>query len=203
VRARIEALFLRNIGKIVTRQQIIKASKDPRTGVEPENWHQRLSELRTDVGYTIQTGRDRPDLKPGQYVMPSADRRKGASGRVRPTPETWQRVLARARHTCEWTEGDTACALKNGDLDPVGGGTVRLTPDHMHPHSMDPRCDPDDPGAWRALCGRHQVIKRNFWDSTSGKLNVYAIVQASTRAEKRKVFEFLLEYFRDENKTDE
>ncbi len=53
VSARLEALFLNNVGLVVTREQIIAAARDPVTGKEPENWHQRLSELRTDKGYTI------------------------------------------------------------------------------------------------------------------------------------------------------
>ena len=47
VRARIEALFLDNVGKIVTREQIQEVAADPKTGKVPENWHQRLSELRS------------------------------------------------------------------------------------------------------------------------------------------------------------
>jgi hypothetical protein len=50
VRDRIRAFFIANIGKVVTREEIIAASRDPETGKEPENWHQRLSELRTDEG---------------------------------------------------------------------------------------------------------------------------------------------------------
>lgn len=53
VRARIEAFFLDNVGKVATREQIIQVATDLRTGRVPENWHQRLSELRTDYGYTI------------------------------------------------------------------------------------------------------------------------------------------------------
>jgi len=53
VKKRIEALFLDNIGKVLSREQILKVAADPKTGKEPENWHQRLSELRTDDGYTI------------------------------------------------------------------------------------------------------------------------------------------------------
>jgi hypothetical protein len=63
VKKRIEALFLDNIGKVLDRQQIIQVAKDPKTGEEPENWHQRLSELRTDDGYTILSWRNREDLK--------------------------------------------------------------------------------------------------------------------------------------------
>jgi hypothetical protein len=53
IRQRIEALFLDNIGKIITSEQICKVAMDPVTKKQPENWHQRLSELRTDEGYTI------------------------------------------------------------------------------------------------------------------------------------------------------
>lgn len=53
IKQRIEALFLDNIGKIITREQILSVATDPITRKQPENWHQRLSELRTDDGYTI------------------------------------------------------------------------------------------------------------------------------------------------------
>ena len=39
---RIEAFFLDNIGKVATRAQIQRVARDPKTGKEPENWHQRL-----------------------------------------------------------------------------------------------------------------------------------------------------------------
>lgn len=88
VKKRIEALFLDNIGKILTRQQIIKASIDPKTGRQPENWHQRLSELRTDDGYTILSWRNRRYLNVQEYLMPHKSKRPGSSKRVRPTDST-------------------------------------------------------------------------------------------------------------------
>ena len=57
--------------------------------------------------------------------------------------------------------------------------------------------DVHDPAAWQALCGRHQVVKKNFWDHSTGKLNVYAIVQAAPRKVKREIYEFLTEFFGD------
>jgi adenosyl cobinamide kinase/adenosyl cobinamide phosphate guanylyltransferase len=65
----------------------------------------------------------------------------------------------------------------------------------MSPHSVSPNSDPADEKAWQALCGRHQVTKKNYWDNTTGKLNVYAIVQAASNTDKRIVFDFLLNYF--------
>lgn len=195
VKKRIEALFLDNVGKIITRETILQVARDPKTRQEPENWHQRLSELRTDDGYTIQSWRDRKDLKVGEYLMPNIEKRTGASKRVRPDLDTWNEILRRSNNCCEWNEGGELCALKEGDIDPIGGGTVKLTPDHINPHSVNPNSDPHDPGQWRSLCGRHQVVKKNFWDSNSGKLNIDAIIQAIPVNDKKRALDILLQYF--------
>ncbi len=199
VKRRIEAFFLSNIGRVVEREEIIEAARDPETGREPENWHQRLSELRTDDGYTILSWRDRKTLKPGQYLMPADEKRPTAGRRVQIDPDTWKEVLRRAGYACEWRDGDYTCGLKDGEIDPVGGGKVKLTPDHKQPHSLDPDIDPSDPSQWQALCGRHQVMKKNYWNHQTGKLNVYAIVQGAAETEKRRVYEFLKSYFEEDS----
>jgi hypothetical protein len=195
VRKRIEALFLSNLGKIVTREMIIEAATDPASGRQPENWHQRLSELRTDAGYTILSWRDDPKLAVEEYLMPSAEKRSSAGKRVKPTPACWEKALANARHACEWDEDGQLCGLKEGDVDPVGGGHVKLTPDHKSPHSINPKTDPGDPNQWRVLCGRHQMMKKNYWDNQTGKLNITGILQAASEKEKRAAFNLLLKYF--------
>jgi len=128
IRERIEALFLDNIGKIVTHELILQVAKDPKTGVEPENWHQRLSELRTDKGYTILSYRDTSDLKISEYLMPTSARRPIAGKRTRPSKKTWGEVLERAAYKCEWGEDGMPCQLKEGDIAPfvdVTGGYIR------------------------------------------------------------------------------
>lgn len=195
VSKRIEALFLNNVGLVVTREQILKAAQDPKTGRDPENWHQRLSELRTDKGYTILSNRDWADLKPQEYVLATIDRREIAAKRVRPTRKTWNLVLQRAGETCEWQEDGQLCRLPQGGIDPVGGGTVKLTPDHTTPHSVNPNSDPNDPGQWQALCGRHQVMKKNFWDGATGKINLIAVLQAASMKQKKAALDFLQKYF--------
>jgi hypothetical protein len=165
------------------------------TGKQPENWHQRLSELRTDDGYTILSWRNRGWLRVEEYMMPSAEKRPSAAKRVKPTPETWQKVLVRAKNACEWTEGNISCKLKDSEIDPIGGGKVKLTADHKNPHSVNPDSDPNDTRQWHALCGRHQIMKKNYWDSNSGKMNVYAIIQTATKSEKKIICKFLLDYF--------
>jgi hypothetical protein len=38
-------------------------------------------------------------------------------------------------------------------------------------------------------------MKKNYWDTNTGKMNVYAIIQSSTNTEKEIAFKFLLDYF--------
>ena len=195
VRARIEAFFLENVGRVATREQIIEVATDPGTGRQPENWHQRLSELRTDYGYTILSWRNRGDLRVSEYLMPSAERRDTAGRRVRPTAGAWRETLESAEFRCAWEEDGQPCGLRQGDIDPVGGGTVRLTPDHRKPHSLNPNADPGDSSKWQPLCGRHQVMKKNYWDDDTGWLNVIAIAQSASESEKRRLYELLKSYF--------
>jgi hypothetical protein len=195
VRLRLEALFLANVGLVVTREQILAAARDPSTGREPENWHQRLSELRTDSGYTILSWRDWKALAPQEYVLAGLEKREIAGKRVRPTGACWSQVLARAHHACEWREDGLLCELSNGAIDPIGGGTVKLTPDHLKPHSVDPNADPENPDQWQALCGHHQVMKKNFWDSATGRVNIIAILQSANLSQKKEALKFLQNFF--------
>ena len=197
IRERIKALFLDNLGKTVTREDILEVAKDPESGRIPENWHQRLSELRTDEGYTILSWRNRRDLKVSEYLMPTSEKRATAKKRVKIYPGAWKTVLKRANYRCEWNEEGTICGLRAGDIDPIGGGTVHLTPDHKTPHATGIEIDPRNPEQWQALCGRHQVMKKNYWDDTTGWLNVYAIIQSASEQEKKQVYEFLKKYFKE------
>ena len=197
VRARIEAFFLDNLGKIATGEQLIEVATDPKTGRSPENWHQRLSELRIDKGYTILSWRNRGDLKVSEYMMPNAEQRDAAAKRTRPEAATWLNVLAQSDNRCAWEEDGVVCGLRQGDIDPVGGGTVKLTPDHKNPHSLHADIDPKDPSKWQPLCGRHQVMKKNYWDDETGWLNVLAIVQSASEVQKRQVLDFLKRYFNE------
>lgn len=195
VKRRIEALFLDNIGRVVSREEIIYASRDPATNKEPENWHQRLSELRTDEGYSILSWRDDKSLKPGQYLLKTSEKRPEAHKRIKPTPAAWASILQRANNKCEWIEDGIACTLKEGDIDPVGGGKVKLTPDHITPHSIDPSIDPNDLTKWRVLCSRHQVTKKNFFDSATGKINYLELIKSAPIKIKLQIFNFLKEFF--------
>ena len=80
---------------------------------------------------------------------------------------------------CAWSEGGAICGLKDDSIDPVGGSTVKLTLDHKMPHSIHANVAPKDPMKWQPLCGRRQVMKKNYWDGETGWLNVPAIIQSA------------------------
>lgn len=193
---RIEAFFLDNLNKVITRKQLLEVAKDPKTGREPENWHQRLSELRTDKGYTILSHRDRDWLSLGEYMISDVTR-VSRTKRITIDQHAWKKVLQRSGKSCEWNEGNYTCGLKEGEIDPVGGGTVKLTPDHKTPHSFGKTINSKNLNEWQVLCGRHQVVKKNYWDNVTGKLNIHAILQSATEKEKRNAFEFLKNYFKE------
>jgi len=147
------------------------------------------------MGYTIQSWRDSNDLKVEEYRLVSAEKRTSAGKRVKINPKTWKAVLDRAENACEWQDGAIRCALKEGAIDPIGGGTVKLTADHKTPHAINPDADANDPTAWQALCSRHQIVKKNYWDHRTGKLNLYAIVQSAGIKQKREIYKFLKQFF--------
>ena len=68
-------------------------------------------------------------------------------------------------------------------------------------YAVDPNSDPENPKQWQALCGRHQVMKKNFWDGATGKVNVLAILQASSVEQKREALSFLKQFFGEKDKT--
>ncbi|MGI4846706.1 MAG: hypothetical protein ACRYGK_00990 [Janthinobacterium lividum] len=57
-----------------------------------------------------------------------------------------------------------------------------------------------DPAQWLALCGRHQVMKKNYWDSGTGKINLVGILQSVGEKQKKEALNFLLNYFKYEIK---
>jgi len=191
VRGRIRDFLVRNIGKVVTRQQIQEAATDPDTGKVPENWHQRLSELRVDEGYDILSWRDREGLKLGQYLLESANPKRVAKPREYLTAEEKSKLFARDGHRCQWP----GCSLAAGATDPTGGGSVVLTADHKSPHSLADGQWTGTLDDWQTLCARHQQEKKNFIDDRTGRKNLRELVRAAGKEEKRVIFEDLKEYF--------
>ncbi len=122
VRGRLEAFFLANVGKVATSDQILRVARDPKTKRNPENWHQRISELRTDYGYNILTSRDRSDLKRSEYLLLTAQRRPAAGKRVKLTSAAWRAILERAGNACEGTRAVCDAGSITGTSIPSAAG---------------------------------------------------------------------------------
>ncbi|NMC21081.1 MAG: HNH endonuclease [Thermogutta sp.] len=107
-RERVLRYLLENVGKPVTTEELAYAARGAK------EYARRVRELRTEEGFPIATClTGRPDLKPGQYVLLSADR--VAQEHDRHIPESEQRkVYARDGNACricgwriqQWREQD-------------------------------------------------------------------------------------------------
>lgn len=191
VKSRILEFLVKNVGQVVTRAQIQEAATDPESGKVPENWHQRLSELRVDSGYDIHSWRDNKSLKPGQYVLQSATPQRIAKPRAHLSTKEREELFQRDDWMCQWP----GCELRQGTIDPVGGGSVVLTADHRSPHSLLEQRWTGTLEDWQTLCTRHQQEKKNFIDDRTGRRNLRELVRCASRAEKRLIFEDLQAYF--------
>lgn len=191
VRGRIRDFLIKKVGKVVTRQEIQLAAKDRKTGKVPENWHQRLSELRVDEGYDILSWRDREFLKPGQYLLESATPKRIPKPREYLTAAEKEALFLRDGNRCQWPE----CGLTAGAIDSTGGGTVVLTADHRAPHSLSDGQWTGTLDDWQTLCARHQQEKKNFIDDRTGRKNLRELVRAAPKEQKRLILEDLEAYF--------
>lgn len=135
-KARILAFLLANMGRVIEGDEIQEASGNA------SEWGRRVRELRNEQGYVIDTHRDRSDLKPGQYFMPTSMRRPAFARSI--SKEVRARVLERNGYTCQM------CGSAAGDQDPFDPTrTVRLTMGHIIDKEKGGE---DTEGNLRAVC---------------------------------------------------
>lgn len=87
-------------------------------------WARRVWELRGQEGYEILTHKDRSDLKPGQYLLLSAEKRENASDRGI-SKETRAYVIDRDGNTCQM------CSVAAGETHPFDGRPARMQLGHV------------------------------------------------------------------------
>src|SRR5262245_33952483 len=92
-RAKILAFLLENVGRVVGKDEIRKASGDA------TEWARRLRELRDEFGYQVLSNKDRRELKPGQYLLETDVRLPVLPRSI--SNETRSFVLERNGYTCQ------------------------------------------------------------------------------------------------------
>jgi len=134
-RARVLRFLLDHIGQVVSSDQIRRAAGT-------SEWARRLRELRDEFGYSILTHKDRRELKPGQYLLESDERKPALPRSI--SKETRAFVLERNGYTCQM------CGLAASDPDPFHAGLkIRLTMGHIIDKSKG---GTDRPENLRAVC---------------------------------------------------
>lgn len=172
-RNKIRAFFEANLGRVVTTHQIADVA-----GIR--DYQRRIRELRDLEGLQIKTHNDRPELRPGEYILETLERlpafEHGISARIR------AEVLARNGFTCQW------CGRGPGDVDPINPNRkIRLHIDHIDPDGGNVITN------LRALCSACNQGKSNVQPATERARDVIARLRKISRAEKQEVYERLRE----------
>jgi hypothetical protein len=182
-RERIKELFLKNLGKIVTKEQISETA-------QINEWARRVRELRDEYGYEIKSYKDMPGtLKPGDYILtnpipsPKAKERKISK-------DQYFRVLDRDGHMC------LSCGSQPGDANPVDKTRkIRLVVDHVYPISDAEKfnIDPYGDENLQALC---DFCNEGKWNKFAGKIgkskvNLTAMIRHAPRSEQKEALKML------------
>ncbi|GAA5265618.1 hypothetical protein ACOSOMT5_P2045 [Acidiphilium sp. MT5] len=114
---RLLAHFLANIGRVMDRDELRPIANNR------SEWARRVRELRDEQGYQILSHSDRADLKPGQYLMISAERKEAAERAI--SKETRARVLELYGSVCY------SCGAIAGEPNPANGKVTVLHMGHI------------------------------------------------------------------------
>ena len=176
---RLREYFLANVGRVLSSAELREV------GAPATEWARRVRELRNDEGYDIQTDTDRADLKPGEYILVSAEPQPTFSEAI--SKETRAFVLDRNGFTCQM------CGVAAGEKHPDDGRTVRLHIGHIVDKSKD---GPADPSNLRALCRLCNEGARNLTLDPPRYVTLLAQIRRATRDDQQKVLEWLEGKFR-------
>lgn len=180
-RDRIRDFFLANIGKVLKTQKIRKVG-----GIS--EYARRIRELRDEEGFQIKSHVDRADLKPGEYILETVERKPVISRAI--SPQLRNEILERNGFTCQ------LCGAGPGDPDPFNPNRkVRLHVDHVKPISQGGN---DDKGNLRVLCSACNQGRANVQPPSDTALNILAKIRKLPKTEQKEIFDFLKRKFRTE-----
>ncbi len=114
---KLRAFFLANISEILDSDTL-------RDVAGTSEWGRRVRELRNEEGFDILTHKDIDGLKPGQYILMSAEKREDAFERGI-SKETRAFVIDRDGNTCQM------CGVAAAEIHPFDGRPARMQLGHI------------------------------------------------------------------------
>lgn len=179
-KARIRALLLANVGRIVTADRIRAAA-----GIS--EWARRLRELRDEDGWPIHSHNDDASLKPGEYRLISVPAARKDIAFERGISRTLRaQVLDRNGFTCQM------CGLTPGELDPGTDRKVHLHIGHIVDKSLGGK---DDLSNLRSLCSACNEGAKNVTQQKPSTIWLLGQVRRAGIEEQRAVHAWLTSKF--------
>lgn len=164
------------VGKIVTTEQIAQVAKI-------RDYQRRIRELRDDEGMQILSYRDRPDLRPNEYMLTSLKRGPHFVHRIDKAQRA--RITGRDGLAC------SMCGATPSDPDPYSHGR-RIT---LHIDRVDPNGPTTDEnlGVYCRNCkeGRKNLVRSPMPNT----LTVIRTIRRLGRDEQRRIYEELKKRF--------
>ena len=116
-KAKLRAFFLDHIGQVIDSKMLQQVTGS-------SEWARRVRELRNEEGYQILTHKDRSELKPGQYLLLTAEKLPDANVRGI-SKETRAFVIDRDGNTCQM------CGVAAAEPHPFDGRPARMQLGHV------------------------------------------------------------------------
>jgi hypothetical protein len=172
--ARAEAYFIEHVGQILDNKTLREA-----VGGTSDSWTRRVRELRENLGYKIRTHLDRPDLKPGQYMLEDLHRLPVVARSINKTLRAF--ILERNGYTCG------SCGVGAGDIH-EDGRPARLQIGHVIDASHG---GTNDPSNLRALCSLCNEGSSNISPARQSQSQLLATLRRANVDDQQVAFEWL------------
>lgn len=179
-RGRLKEYFREHVGEVIDKKQLQEIAAI-------SEWARRVRELREQDGMQISSYHDRPDLKPGQYVLENLEQAPTSDGAI-PKKMAFE-IMERDGYTCQ------ICGAGAGDPDSFSKNRrVRLHVDHIKPRTHG---GPVDPGNLRTLCHNCNQSKSNTEVATESVKSILGRIRRAPISDQKEIYEKLRIKFED------
>jgi 5-methylcytosine-specific restriction endonuclease McrA len=171
---RAEAYFIDHVGEILDNKVLRREIGDG-----SDSWTRRVRELREKLGYKIRTNLDRPDLKPGQYMLEDLRRSPLVERSVSKKLRAF--ILERNGYTCQ------SCGIGAGDIH-EDDRPARLQIAHVVDVSHG---GTNDASNLRALCSLCNEGSSNISPARQSQSQLLATLRRAKPADQQVALEWL------------